>query len=300
MTLRHLQIFACVCDTMNMTAAAQSLFLSQSAVSQAIAELERHYDVRLFERLSRKLYLTQAGEKLLRYARHMLGLHAEMEKNMKTLREHSLLRVGASVTIDASVLPQLVASFLRQYPNTRVEVMENNTHRIEQLLLHDGIDLALVEGEISSPEIVALPFMQDELVLICGKSHRFSKRKQIDPQEMETENFIVREKGSGTRQTFETVMKEHELSWTPAWTCNNADTIKMAVAEGLGISIISRRSVVYEIASGRLFEIPVTGLCFMRVFKKIYHKGKYLTDAMNRFLEFCSWEHDLKPTSLPA
>lgn len=279
---------------MNMTAAAQSLFLSQSAVSQAIAELERHYAVRLFERLSKKLYLTQAGEKLLRYARHMLDLHAEMEKNMKTLHECSLIRVGASVTIGASVLPQLVASFLRQYPNTRVEVAENNTHRIEQLLLHDGIDLALVEGEISSPEIVTLPFMQDELVLICGKSHRFSKRKQIDPQEMETENFIVREKGSGTRQTFETVMKENELSWTPIWTCNNADTIKMAVAEGLGVSVISRRSVVHEMASGLLFAIPIKGIHFMRTFKIVYHKSKYLTDAMHQFLEFCAQDQCLE------
>lgn len=287
MTLRHLQIFVGVCDTMNMTVAAQSLFLSQSAVSQAIAELERHYAVRLFERLSKKLYLTQAGEKLLRYARHMLGLHAEMEKDMKTLHERSLIRIGASVTIGASVLPQLAASFLRQHPNTHMEVMENNTCHIEQLLLHDGIDLALVEGDVSSPEITALPFMQDELVLICGKTHPFSKRKQIEPHELEAENFIVREKGSGTRQTFENVMTESEIPWTPAWTCNNADTIKMAVAEGLGVSVISRRSVVHEIASGLLLEVPIKKLHFVRTFKIIHHKSKYLTDAMHRFLALC-------------
>src|SRR5690554_380974 len=105
MTFRHLKIFIAVCDTLNMTAAAKSLYMSQPAVSQAIGELEDYYGVRLFERLSRKLYLTQAGEKLLGYARHMIRMNEDIEKEMKSLQETGLIRLGASVIIGATVLP---------------------------------------------------------------------------------------------------------------------------------------------------------------------------------------------------
>jgi len=112
LTLRHFRIFVSVCDTMNMTAAAELLFMSQSAVSQAIAELEKYYDVRLFERLSRKLYLTQAGEKLLSYARHMIRMNAEVEKEMKTLHESGSIWVGLSRTY--FLLQQIRAIILNQ------------------------------------------------------------------------------------------------------------------------------------------------------------------------------------------
>ncbi|ADU26182.1 LysR family transcriptional regulator [Ethanoligenens harbinense] len=288
MTLRHFQIFVAVCDTMNMTAAAQSLFMSQSAVSQAVAELERYYDVRLFERLSRKLYRTRAGEKLLSYARHMLGMNAEIEKDMKALREYSVMRIGASVTVGASVLPKLAAAFMRQHPETRIEVVEDNTRQVEQLILQDGVDIGLVEGETTSLDVVCRPFMQDELVLVCGKQHRFGRLTKIAPHELENEAFIIREKGSGTRKTFEDVMTAHGLSWKATWTCNNADTIKMAVAENLGVSVISKRSAENEIASGLLSVVTVDSVRFERTFKIIHHKNKYLTGPMHAFMDFCA------------
>jgi len=161
MTLRHFKIFVAVCDNMNMTASAESLFISQSAVSQAIAELEKHYDVRLFERLSRKLYLTQAGEKLLSYARHIIKLNLEVEQSMKALHENSLIRLGASVTIGTSVLPKLISTFKQLTPSTVIEVCEDNTQQIERQILRDEIDIALIEGEITSPDINSILFMDD-------------------------------------------------------------------------------------------------------------------------------------------
>ena len=212
MTLRHFKIFVAVCDTMNMTTAAESLYMSQSAISQAIAELERYYDVRLFERLSRKLYLTQAGEKLLSYARHMIRMNADIEKDMKSLHETSLIRLGASVTVGSTVLPKLVSAFRLANPSTSVEAFEDNTEQIEKRLLTDKTDIGLVEGEITSPDILKTPFMDDELVLICCNKHRFAGLSVINPHELEQEDFIIREQGSGTRKTFEDVMTAHQLS----------------------------------------------------------------------------------------
>lgn len=287
MTLRHFQIFLAVCDTMNMTAAAEALYISQSAVSQAIAELENHYEVRLFERLSRRLYLTQAGEKLLGYARHMTRMNKEIDLQMQSMREGGLLRIGASVTVGAYVVPELVSSFLNTHPAAEVEVVEDNTTVIEKLLLTDKIDIGLVEGDIVSPDLNVIPFAEDELVLICGKTHRFYGQTLTDPKEMEKEKFIVREQGSGTRKTFENVMAANHISWKPAWTCNNADTIKKAVEKGLGVSVISRRAVEKEAAEGLLYIVPVQNLRFGRLFKIVYHKNKYLHKVMKDFIALC-------------
>lgn len=284
MTLRHYKIFVTVCDTMNMTSAAELLFMSQSAVSQAIAELENHYGVRLFERLSRKLYLTQAGQKLLGYARHMIRMNTEVENDMKALHQNGTVRIGASVTVGACVLPGLVADYKKTNPQTDVKVIEDNTARIEDMILQDKIDLGLVEGETASPDVLNRPFMDDELVLICSAGHRFAACSSVAPKELEQEDFIVRETGSGTRKTFEDRMAEHDLTWRAAWTCNNTDTIKNAVSAGLGISVISKRAVVNEVRTGLLCEKRVKGIEFKRQFKVIYHKNKYITEPMKQFM----------------
>lgn len=287
MTLRHFKIFIAVCDTMNMTSAAEGLFMSQSAVSQAIADLEQHYGVRLFERLSKKLYLTQAGKKLQSYARHMIRMNEEAERDMVMLHGHGLIRVGASVTVGAHVLPKLVKRYQELSPNVQIEVVEHNTEKIEHFIRNDQIDVGLVEGETSSAELLQKPFLQDELILVCGCGHPLAGRTFIGSPELEREDYIVREVGSGTRKTFEDVMAANWLSWKAIWTCNNADTIKMAAAEGLGVSVISRRAVETEVADGRLLPIEVKGLRFLRQFKIIIHKNKYLTEPMQQFMDVC-------------
>ncbi|PJI10058.1 MULTISPECIES: LysR family transcriptional regulator [Clostridium] len=288
MTLRHFKIFVAVCDEMNMTKASKTLFISQSAVSQAISELENHYGVHLFERLSRKLYLTNAGKELLNYARYMIKLNVELENGMKTLHQNGFIRIGASVTVGAYVLPKLVSHFQKLNPKTDIKVHEENTKEIEKMLLCDKIDIGLVEGDTTSQDIIKKPFMNDELILICGPNHRFAKLSYVEPTELEKEKFIIREMGSGTRKTFEDKMQENQLTWQVSWTCNNTDTIKIAVAEGLGVSIISKHSVENEVASGSLCSIPVKGIKFKRTFKIIYHKNKYLTETLKNFMALCS------------
>jgi len=288
MTLRHFQIFASVADTLNMTASAEILFMSQSAVSQAISQLEKHYGVRLFERFSKKLFLTRAGERLLGYARHIVSLNLDVERELRELNESGWLRIGASVTIGAYVLPDLVYEFKKTNPQTALEVVEDNTEQVERLLLQDEIDIGIVEGETKSLDMINIPFMEDELVLICANSHRFASLGHIGAEELEKEEFIIRERGSGTRQTFEDGMAQNGLSCRISWTCNNADTIKMAVAKGLGVSVISRRAVQGEIADGLLCEVGVDGILFRRQFKLIYHRNKFLTEQIQRFMSLCT------------
>jgi len=287
LTLRHFKIFIAVCETMNMTAAAERLFISQSAISQTINELEKRYGVRLFERLSRKLYLTQAGEQLYGYARHMTGMNADIEKKMKALKDDGSIRLGASVTVAAYVLPAVVSSFKKSNPKIDITVFENNTEQIEKRLLSDKTDIGLVEGEIASEDVISAPCAEDELTLICGAKHRFAAMRAVEPQELAKEDFIIREHGSGTRKTFEDVMSANRISWNEKWVCNNTDTIKEAVMAGLGVSVIAKIAVQREVKAKKLFIKTVKGMRFCRTFKIAYHKNKYLTPSMKKFIDAC-------------
>lgn len=297
MTLRHLEIFVAVCDRMNMTAAAGDLFLSQSAVSQAVAELESHYGVRLFERLSRRLYLTEAGGRLLSYGRHILRMSQDAEGELRALSRGGTVRVGASVTIGTCVLPRLAADFLREYPQCRVEVVEDNTAGVEALLLGDRLDLGLVEGSLTSGDLVGRPFTEDRLVLLCGPEHPLAGRDRVEPGELEGRDFILREVGSGTRRTFETGMARLGLSWREVWTCSNTDTIKAAVMQGLGLSVLSLRAVEAELEAGTLHQLEAEGLSFLRRFQVVHHQHKFLTPAMSGFMACCfsQGEREVRP-----
>ena len=145
MSIRHLRIFITVASLQNMSAAAEQLFITQPSVSQAIKELEQYYGVRLFERLSKKLYLTQSGEALLKYATHLIQSFDEMETMMKNKSDVISLRIGASITVGGSLINRILNEFNEQHPKIKTQVMIRNTRKIERLLLSSKFDVALVE-----------------------------------------------------------------------------------------------------------------------------------------------------------
>lgn len=247
MTLRHLKIFLCVCDEGNMTAAAGKLYMAQPSVSQAISELEKYYHVKLFERLGRKLFITIAGQKLITYARHIVNLAKEAEDVMQEIHHNGVIRIGASVTVGTCILHEIIRSFNRKNPKTKIISSVHNTTIIEGMLLADQLDIGLVEGKIHSPGMVTKPFMEDELVVVTNTSHPLTKKSKVSPDDLDNMEFIIREEGSGTRELFEVVMANHSMNWQIGGVYNNAETIKNMIAAGLGISVMSRLAVQKEI-----------------------------------------------------
>lgn len=287
MTLRHLKIFIAVSDSGSMTAAAQALHVAQPTVSQAISELEDYYGIKLFERLSKKLFITEKGTQLLNYARHIASLTSEMEQAMKNPNKSGVIKIGASLTIGTCLLPELVSRFLEQYPLIQVKAVTKNTHDIEHLIMQNAVDFALVEGAVHSPDIVSSAFMDDGLVLVCGKNHPLYQGKSISSEELGDLRFIVREQGSGTRELFENMMAVHEIKWQLSWECNGSDVLKSAAVKGVGVAVISRRLVENELKTGDLFSIKMKGIDLKRKFSVIYHKNKYLTPSIQAFIDLC-------------
>ncbi|MEQ8154757.1 MAG: LysR family transcriptional regulator [Clostridiaceae bacterium] len=287
MKLRHLKIFITVADLGSMTAASEVLFIAQPTVSQAISELESHYGVKLFDRLSKRLYITEAGKQLLNYARHITALFDDMDRTMKTPDGKGIIKIGSSVTVGTYLMPKIVKEFSNIYPLLQVYAVTKNTKDIESLIIKNHIDFGVVEGRVHTTDIISTPFMDDELVLVCGKSYPLYKVKSIDPFELSHHNFIVREQGSATRELFESIMTVNDIKWNPVWESMSSDSIKNAAINGIGIAVISKQLVLSELKKEELYVIDVEGLDFKRKFSVIYHKNKYLTESMKIFFDLC-------------
>ncbi len=287
MTLRHLRIFIMVADLGSMTAAARAMFISQPTVSQAVSELEDYYGIKLFDRLAKRLFITEKGSRLLSYARHITALANEMEQAVRNPEKTGTINMGASLTIGTCLLPGLIGRFAREYPLIQVKVTIRNTQDIEALITRNAIDFALVEGAIHTADIVSRSFMEDRLMLVCGKGHPFYGAGKISLADLESLRYLVREPGSGTRELFENLMSLNEIKWQAAWECNSSDGLKSAAVAGMGVAVISARLVEEELKTGVLSNLPVEGLDMRRSFCVIHHRNKYLSPAMTAFISLC-------------
>lgn len=284
MTIRHLQIFIAVADTGTMSLAAKQLYISQPTVSQVISEMEERYGVRLFERLSRRLYITDTGKQLLKYARHIVASFDEMEHGLHDASEHPVLRVGATITVGSCILTDIINRFEASCPHTRVQAYVDNTRSIERRILESDLDLALVEGVVSEEDIVVQPMIDDELVLVCGKQHPFAQKQSCTASELEKQAFILREEGSGTRARFEGYLKAHNVEIFPKWVCHSSDSILKAVEGGQGLSVLSKLLVESCVQAGTLHPISLSDARLTRSFSVIYHKNKFLSEPFLQFI----------------
>lgn len=285
MTLRHFQIFISVCDEQGMTQAAQKLHISQPSISQAVKELEEHYQVRLFERLGKKLFLTPAGQELLHYARHIISLSAQTEKTLRSFSLAAPIRLGATLSIGESIFIDIITRLKNAMPRQEIYSHVHNTATLENALLRDELDAALVEGSIASAYLTQIPFLEDELIFIISPA--LLPREGFTREQLTELPFILREKGSGTRNLFEHVMSQHHLQCRITGSYNNTASIRLAVAAGLGVSAISSRLAARELQEGKLAAFTIPGITFRRSFRIVYHKNKYLTAGLKAFISLC-------------
>ena len=284
MTIRHLKIFLTVAECGKMRKAAEILYISQPSVSQAIRELETHYNVKLFERLSQKLHLTYEGNLLLSHARHIVDAFENMELDIKNAGKSSKVRIGASVSVGTSLIHRIINKL---NSNIDVFVTINNTSEIESMILKSELDIGIVEGTIESNDIISIPICTDELVMIAGRKHHFFDNNSLQLKDLDGENIISRESGSADRNQFEQFLNENNIHMVKKWTCTNTEAIKNAVIEGDGIAIISKMLIEKECSNNTLKILNFNDLHITRKIKLAYHKNKYLNPALNEIIDLC-------------
>ena len=291
MTLRHIRIFLAVCENgNNTTRAARALYLAQPAVSRAVAELEEYYGVRLFDRIGRRLYLTEAGRRMWEYAVHICGLFDDLEKGLRGWDEQGVLRVGASITIGSQFLPGYVDAFRAAHPGVDVRVWVGPSEQLEEKLLHNTLDVALMEGPVHGSALTAEEYMADTLAVVCAPGRPFTQGQTVPLDAFRVQRFLLREKGSGTRQLFENYADKHKLLLKVTWEANCPRTILNAVLYNKVLSVMSLRLMPHEIRHQRLRIFHNEDLEWNRTFKLVYHKNKFLTPAIYE-LEKILWQY---------
>ena len=275
---------ACGCNT---TKAAEQLHMTQPAVSLAISELENYYGVRLFDRISRRLYLSEAGRRFREYSRSISLTFDDMEKTVREWEKNGVIRVGASISIGSMLLPDYAAQFRLTHPDTTVRVKVDRSDRLEQATLQNELDFALMEGIVHDENLVSEDFMEDSLAVIAS-SERFENGTVIAPDEFLRMDFLLREHGSGTREVFDSTLASLEYPLPePAWESLSTAALMNAACAGLGVAIIPKRMADEKIADGRVAQLFVDGIDFRRKYKIVYHKNKHLTAAALDFLDLC-------------
>lgn len=282
MTIRDLEIFVEVAQSGQMGTAAKKLYISQPTVSHVIAQLEGEYHVKLFERLSRKLYITETGKEFLQYARHILANFKEMEHYLYHASENICIHIGASLTVGSFFLAKLIEAYEKENPKVRIRVYIDNSKNIVQKIAEGRLDISIIEGSIDTKNIIAKDVYEDEMVLICGKNHPFAKKKSIKLSELANQDCVLREEGSGTREVLLSLTEKRGIPIVKKWVCHSSDSILNIVALGQGISIVSRSLLLHE---ARVVQIPLQGRVLKRQFRIIYHKDKYLSTSLQKFMK---------------
>lgn len=298
----QLLVFMTVVEKKNFSRAAEALNLTQPAVSQQIHSLEDYYGVKLFERNSKRVEMTRAGEILYRYAAEILRLHQEARQAINDLlgRVTGKLIIGASLTIGEYVLPRLLSVFTGQFPEVEVAVSIGNTEVIAEHTLANRIDVGLVEGPVNPANLITVPFLEDEMLLIVPANHRLASVREADVSDLVGEIFIVREAGSGTRFVVEEVFRTLGIQPKREIQFGSTQAIKEAVEAGLGVAFISKWSIQKELKLGTLSAIRIKGHSFPRPFSLIWKKDQFQSRAMKEFAKLTASSDFLSSLETPA
>lgn len=286
-TLRQLEVFLAVARFESVSRAAHDLAMSQSAVSGALADLENQFDIQLFDRIGKRLELSELGRSLRARGEALEEQAREFEGLLAKQGDIGLLRVGATLTIGNYLIVPLMARFVKEQAGARLTLHVANTAEMARRVRNFELDIALVEGELQEPELEALLWCDDELVVFCGPQHPFAEKPVLDDDDLRSAAWILREPGSGTRQTFDHAMRGILPELHVELELQHTEAIKSAVHAGLGVGCVSRLTLEEEFRHGSLLPCRVPGRDFRRHFYFVLHKKKYRSRAIESWLELC-------------
>jgi DNA-binding transcriptional LysR family regulator len=293
--LRHLVTFRTVVDKGSFSQAAEELEVSQPAVSFQIRSLEERLGQRLLDRTGRRVSVTEAGEVVYRYARRMIGLEAELEREMGEIgtRVAGRLVLGSSTGPGEVLLPRLLGAFQRAHPEVRVSLVVSDTQTVCERVLDDELELGVVGAARPQRGLVFEPFVRDELVAIVPPGHRLATRSSVTLEELAAETMLLQQEGSGVRSVVEAAMREggmRDRDLKVAMELGLQQSVKAAVLDGLGITVISRLAVEREVADGSLAALRLDGPGLERHFFAVRHSGRTPKRVTTAFMEFARSE----------
>ncbi len=305
---RRLQVFYTVARQLSFTKAAESLHMTQPAVTFQVRQLEEHFNTRLFDRTHNRISLTEAGKQVYHYADQIFALYSQMENAVRevTGEVSGALIIGASTTIAEYMLPALLGDFKARYPDVVIHLKVSNSDGVVHMVENNDIDLGVVEAPVNNKNLVVEVCRQDQLVVITPPGHPLAGREAVAIQELFEYPFICREEGSGTREVIAECLARESGSGGElkvSMELGSPEAVKGAVEAGMGISIMSRATIHKELQLGTLAAVPLTP-ALERPFSFVHQKQKFRHRAMDELLEFArgycqDHQAEAKPVAAP-
>ena len=289
-TLRQLEIFIAVAETAQVTKASKKLFVTQSAVSMALAELENQLGGSLFDRHGRSLLLNARGRYLLPLSKDITAQVSSIETIMSERNDTLVgeINVVASSALGNYILPYLIGAFKKAHPKVLINLHVYNT-KIAESMISDGVsDIGFVEGAVNSKDINVRPWFKDELVVLAAPSDPLANKEAFDVNEdMKNSRWIMREKGSGTAAIFRSKMADYLDEVNIVMEMGHPEAVKRAVESGVGIACLSALTICREVENGWLKSLKVVGVDMKRQLYIISRRDKQMNEALVEFLAFC-------------
>ena len=287
----RLKIFYTVAQLKSFTRAAQVLNLTQPAITFQIKNLEDHFRTRLFYRDANKISLTPSGKVLYEHAEKILDAYEKATKEIARVsgKLRGEIRIGIASLLGKYLMPKLIGHFKSEHPLIEIIMLVGNSGKLVQELKEHALDLVIVSEPVSDQHFVVRPFLDDELVSIINPSHKWADRDFIDVEDLLTESFIDREKGSGTREVFKNFLSTRNISiknLNGIMTLGGSEAVKSAVESGVAYGIVSKMAVRREIEMGLLKQVKIKDVVLKRKFLIVYPPRQYNRHLIKTFLDF--------------
>ena len=287
MHIEMLKIFCDIADLGSFSKTAEKNFISQSAVSQQLAQLEVAHKCQLINRKKRPIELTKPGQVLYQASKDILDRYEQLKSELNALKSStgSRINVAAIFSIGMHTLPSYVKKFMVKYPNVNVHIEYFSAARIYELVLAGDIDIGLVAVPKRDKRLDVYDFENEPLVVVCSPKHPFSRESQVDIHKLQFERFIAFEKDVPTRLWIDTILERYNIVVRPVMEFDNIETVKRAVELNSGISILPQTAIYQEVAGGALKAVDLSNDKFVRPTGIILRKNKILGQAGRYFIE---------------
>jgi DNA-binding transcriptional LysR family regulator len=286
MQIESLKVFCDLKETESFTKAAQINNVTQSAVSQQISAMERHFNSLLIERSKKKFRLTREGEVLYEYSKQIIQTHDALHNRLQEIKDiiSGNIRVATIYSIGLHDLPPYVKKFLKAYPTVNVHVEYRRSNQVYDDVTSNVVDLGLVAYAAKDSKLEIVPLRKDILVLICHPQHPLARRKTIKMSDISGQKFIAFDPDIPTRCAVDKILREHHVEVNVVMEFDNVETVKRAVEIDAGVAVVPQATVAQEIAKQTLAEVRFEDGEFYRPLSVIYKKHKVLSPAMKQFV----------------
>ena len=286
-SLKQIEVFIATSHYQNITQAAESLNMSQSAASESLKNLESQFEIKLFDRVGKRLQLNDFGKLIRKQAEALIDQARSLELTFQKNLLSADLNIGATLSIGNYLAIHILSEFKDKFPSAKAKLSVGNTTKVTEKVANFELDVGLIEGEISHPDLNVRPWMHDELVVFCDAKSPYSKYKTVDDHLLKAAKWILRESGSGTRQAFDYAMHGllHELDIE--LELQHTEAIKRAVESGMGLGCLSKITLDDAFKRKSLIKLNTPQRDFRRQFYIITHKEKYLSEGINNWLNLC-------------